>query len=587
MLVSELPFELLLQISSQLLPKDKLNCVLVCKGWEVPFQDSLWKDMEVRSSESLKRVCKVAKRSASGLSYGLAVQNLRLNGEYSLYDVFKNNLFKIFLNLRHLDIAALGLNDKTLRMLNEHGLWKSLVSLKVTLDASSSEELAQFLLRLLRNTPSLEELDISPYSESRHLSLTLDDFRILHTHLPHLKSIASKLSFKTISQDEVVSVPSTTPAPLVKSLELNSVDWENLWSYHTWMYYFSYKYPNLQYLTWKIGHEISTPLAQDYQEMNEEFLQLTPKVFSHLETVDFSAMYTSALSHAVFWDIVCLSRAPIKNIKYKIVNRIWEPMGLVEKIRQSAQSCKETLGTLFFDGHIDFEVRQVASLELPYCPRLVELEMNNCSVSIILDNLLNSCPMLRKLSISGGELGVSTDANAQISRHGLRLLKINEMVISITAFNYVSLRCRQLEYLYLTQSQVSGPFYSLARYTDSRTAINLVLLSHLIGPWQRSLSIQDINKRFIVYPIGWFRLFYGLDDMFDCTKTSRRLSEQEADFVENYYRGFFINRLIPEGEDSLVYSVLQYFEDDWAKDLYKGHIELRFDYVAEYFVPLY
>ncbi|KAL0072892.1 hypothetical protein J3Q64DRAFT_1699757 [Phycomyces blakesleeanus] len=205
--------------------------------------------------------------------------------------------------------------------------------------------------------------------------------------------------------------------------------------------------------------------------------------------------------------------------------------------------------------------------------------------------------MLRKLSISGGELGVSTDASAQISCHGLRLLRINGM----------------LEYLYLTQSQVSGPvcqrtgsmlidmshtrlkmlllaqvqFYSLARYTDSRTAINLVLLSHLIGPWQRSLSIQDINKRFIVYPIGWFRLFYGLDDMFDCTKTSRRLSEQEADFVENYYRGFSINRLIPEGEDSLVYSVLQYFEDDWAKDLYKGHIELRFDYVAEYFVPLY
>ncbi|KAL0077844.1 hypothetical protein J3Q64DRAFT_1822635 [Phycomyces blakesleeanus] len=559
MLASDLPFELLSKITALLLPKDKLSCALTCKNWRTPYQESLWSNIQVNSFPRLEYMCATS------------------------------NILNVFHNVEDFDMGFLSLYRTDLQKANYIlPQWKPVTSLKLKLKPRDWYISAHLILEISRVFPNVRAIDISLCCHNS-IEFKLDHYNYFHIALPNLTNIKAFLLLDFIHPDEVPSIPRTRPA-----LDVTSLSFDLIILNHTWIYYFIYKYPNLRTLTWKAAYQENLDSTIEYDERKASLIRSVEKAFLHLETLDFCISEPTEWAHALLWDLLCPLSVPIKDLKYKINSSDCGVPFLEMVIERLVQSFSTTLKTLSVVGSVYTNGEPIYKPDFLYCPHLVSVEINECGVSIALDSLLDSCPALRKLSFSSGQLYISEDPQEKPSLHGLEILILDNIVTNVSVLNYTSFRCRTLQletrslcidmsctnFKLLKLEQVS--FYSSKEDMSKDTTINLMLISQLTGS-RMSTETKD-NLEPSVEHLAWYHISGEYTEIFDSTLETRQLLEQETYTTNEYFQ-------VSQFKDRPIFSKPeksfdeQINKEDLEEDLCRGYVELRCGQIAEYIVP--
>ncbi|OAD81532.1 hypothetical protein PHYBLDRAFT_73420 [Phycomyces blakesleeanus NRRL 1555(-)] len=173
-------------------------------------------------------------------------------------------------------------------------------------------------------------------------------------------------------------IPRTLPAISVTTLDIKFKNFFALW-----LYYFNYKYPNLQFLRLdiSIGYHNWWPavLTQDVTYT----YPLNPNRLQHLETLELITEEISMRTHLVFWQFIYPLKAPIKNLKYIATSSHSTAQHYAANVKSFLQSFSETLETLSVEGKLFFYIKQCPELELSsYSPFLKDLHIKSCGFSI-------------------------------------------------------------------------------------------------------------------------------------------------------------------------------------------------------------
>ncbi|KAL0084431.1 hypothetical protein J3Q64DRAFT_1747648 [Phycomyces blakesleeanus] len=452
------------------------------------------------------------------------VQALRFTG-YCTIDWLQSDTFRTFPNLKHLDIQYVYSKYSSMNFPSSYPPLDSLVSIKLQIHAVVQEIPTKDLLDLLKTMPRLRKLDVCVYSSVYSFRITPSNLNTLHEYLPHLTSITLRLALADISQDSVQTDLNITPILSVTTLDLDILDWD-----HLWLYYLSYKYPNVHTLRWKTSCASSGWIVKGYKELKGSPLRSIKAAFPHLDTFDFYTEDRTAWSHAILWELLCPSKAPIKKLKYTIKKCSCSAIYTEKIIQRLVQSFSKTIKTLSIVGDVYFDTENIARPEFSYCPRLVELEITDCGVSIALDNLLDNCISLRRLCFHNGRLFIGPEIHGELIKHGLQSLKLDSVVASGPVFDYLSFRCRSLEFMDLARAQICGSvsdktkrlyidmsytsfkvlrldhiqLYSSDKLMDKSTAINFLSLSQSTGPRLSGKRQQIQNDGPAVGHPTWF-----------------------------------------------------------------------------------
>ncbi|KAL0084500.1 hypothetical protein F4703DRAFT_1916570 [Phycomyces blakesleeanus] len=589
MIVSELPSEVLSQIADHLPTEDRLSGSITCKSWRYPFQDALWRNIYIDSEKSLEYIYNTIKPSKNiSTSYGLLVHSLRIGGYYEMPDEQQNEFFRYLPNLKHLDLGHMTCKHINTEMTIANQTWIYLESLIINFIGRPGGPTTENLISLLKTCCSLRKLEISAEKRFCPVSFSLKSFDSLHQALPQLIYFKAFISHAHDLQPILDTIPDTIQSLTMAILDISFYQWSA-----KWLYYFSYKYPNLRSLR----------------------LDTSKVIYGWTEI-------------------------PLKNLKYKATcNRkdLWLHAQLYEtNIKRILQSFSGTLENLSIEGTVFFDIKHGPALELSsYAPFLKDLHIKSCGVSINLDDLLDKCPVLKRLRYFGGQLLINSSTmiketiqqqEKQPQHHGLQILELHRVVTSAEVFSRLSFRCRRLQYMNLSSLWVSGltfeadgcllvdmpyTFFKAVRLAhikycspyerrDGDTTISLTLLSQLSDPMSSLPSITSTSDKLIHGEkekvdrksvavvtrknIAWFHTFLDVIFETDTRIGIRQLSEQEANTAVGFYQSFQSNRDnqprrvdMPLDGDNL--------KEDWKDKLCRGYGELRCGQVEKYILP--
>ncbi|KAL0084350.1 hypothetical protein J3Q64DRAFT_1862347 [Phycomyces blakesleeanus] len=602
---SELPYEILSLVADYLYKDYKFECIFVCKGWKTTFQELFWKDREVRSVKKLEDAAVAVKHSTSDFPYGVVLQTLTIVEACTLHSLLQSDAFETFYNLKHLVLEHVIIDSTDIKKITYSRPWKSLISLKLVIKIAKQNSLTPILIRLLTNYPSLKEIDVSPHSSMNSLNFNLKNFNTLHKRSPQLESIKGCFNLTNIHSNSVNTIPTTIAALHVTTLDLDLLDWDYLW-----LYYFSYKYPNIRTLKWKTMCESRERIVKEYNRNKAELLHSLKNVFPHLTTLEFYTEDRSTWSHALFWDLLCRSNVPIKKLTYILRVCFSSPNFQQMLIQRLLQSFEKTLETFFVAGNVSYDIRYIVRLNIPSCPVLVDLTLYDCGIYIDLDNLLDSCPALRRLMFTSGQLYISPEIREDPGKHGLRILGLDNVDASAPVFSYMSYRCRNLEYMNLDSIRISGSiseetgsllinmpytrlkkldfhrvlFYPSNDHMNEKKVINLILLSQLKSSFPSDENEDHVDEIHDVDHLAWFHLF--------CKKITigfeskiRKLPKEEIATATEYYKSTPATERVNLSEERKSFQGLVP-KRFWEKDLWKGYVELRCGHIASYKMPL-
>ncbi|KAL0084512.1 hypothetical protein F4703DRAFT_1854646 [Phycomyces blakesleeanus] len=132
------------------------------------------------------------------------------------------------------------------------------------------------------------------------------------------------------------------------------------------MYYFCFKYPNLQALTFSSLRQLGGISVMETNERNIALLRSVKSVFPQLETVCFYTKELSEWSHVIFWELLCPSNVAIKSLKYRIRSRDPDVTLLCRVTDRLLQSFSTTLAKLSINWGISFNTRIAFEPKLQY-----------------------------------------------------------------------------------------------------------------------------------------------------------------------------------------------------------------------------
>ncbi|KAL0077806.1 hypothetical protein J3Q64DRAFT_1835946 [Phycomyces blakesleeanus] len=294
---SDLPFEILSRIASYVFNDGKLACMMTCKRWKIPYQESVWKTLQIDFMEELEEICTTAKNSTSRfLPYDLTTEIIHIYKLFSINKLQKLQVFQTFRNLKHLDIKVICFDPADADFTRYVSGLSSLVSLVLQPTQTTQRMFIPLILEILGHMPNLQKLHIRP-------------------------------AFL------VPPIPQTIPVPGVATLNLAIVGWDPIW-----LYYFSFKYPKIRSLEWTNCSSEDEEAATEYTVEKKELLRSITKAFTCLETIDLYSQLYMEWEHAIFSEVLCRLHAPIKKLIYRSLGansteNFWERI-----IQQFAQS---------------------------------------------------------------------------------------------------------------------------------------------------------------------------------------------------------------------------------------------------------
>ncbi|KAL0090682.1 hypothetical protein J3Q64DRAFT_1706634 [Phycomyces blakesleeanus] len=451
MLASELPFDILRNIGRFLWLPDQLESCLVCRTWRIPFQDSLWDVITFKQFRMFDKMLDVSDRAHESYQQnGYRVRELSIHSEISISDQRFLAFQKYFPNIICLFISDGHLNKTTLVSVANWNLWgKTLTDLKIhSMDWEYANQ-ADTLLDISLQLPNLKSLIVTLFCGNTPALMTFDQLESFHSNMPLLERLVLDMNLADFGNEEYVlsRILNVKPAMKLKHLQFNFFH-----SFYQWLCYFAIKYPSLQTIrrTNDFGEE-------DYVQHPKErhiVSHLYPPAFQYLESIDMTPTNTKQL-HLDIWKQMYLLGTKLKHIKLNLHERV-EMDCLDAMIKECMNLFSKTLETFHFCGNADGPQLSNFTAHIDFFPVLVHLDISSSNTLIELDVLLDRCVSLKLLRVEDCKILLSTKEYETPKSHGLRMLCLLYAITTCNLLEYLSVRCRRLNYILLGLSEIYG-----------------------------------------------------------------------------------------------------------------------------------
>ncbi|KAL0084729.1 hypothetical protein F4703DRAFT_1855715, partial [Phycomyces blakesleeanus] len=604
---------------------DRRSCALTCKGWRYPFQKALWKNIYIHDCDSLENLIDMVKVSQStSIFRGPWVYSLHVNYYCSAPEILAiqfSELFRYLPNLKRLhlngEIYKYIYTDTT----RSDNVWNSLEILIVNYSAYTERQSTKELPEFINTCNMLQQLQIIKYGDGFRLEFGVEDFNNMHQNLQSLSFIDAEMYLSSDFLTTLNTIPYTTPALSVTSLDINSKKYENHdgefsrnWNEWNplWLYYFGYKYPNLRYLKLEATDMCSDAISSDERQTMISLFRSNPNAFQHLETFDLTTDRYFESSDLILWELLCALRVPLKHLSLDATNNYAVDDSNPVDFSRIIQSFSETLETLSLTGFLYREVDQNSVMEIPsYCPFLTNLCISGSDVSLYIDDILDRCVALKQLEICGGRLLIksrTTTEETDQHQHSLRSLTLEKCSIAPEVLTCISFRCRNLKRMDLRSLWIGESvcektgcllidmshtflktlkigqvqFHGSDRVHSYDDWASLVLVSELhdnpLSNERDTIKRTEIDSN---YPrtecnnITWLYTYNDMEYTGEETLSTTEISKDEANIAIEYYKNFQSNQIDAISIDDSSYNGDD-LTDAWKYELYKGYAELRF-----------
>ncbi|OAD73241.1 hypothetical protein PHYBLDRAFT_145645 [Phycomyces blakesleeanus NRRL 1555(-)] len=542
--LSELPFEILLQIADSLSTRDRLSCALTCMGWRYLFQSALWTSIRTNDFCNIKILIDIIKGSKNTfVSYGLWVYSLRIGHYYvesRASETQFSELVKCLPNLKHLDLderSHIYFDTDTAR---SNKKLNSLKSLKIGYTTNKYIQPTKNVLKTINVCSMLQRLEIHRFRRGFRMDFSVDDFDNMHQKLQNLSSFGAEIYFNPDFPATLDKIPSTAPAFAITSVDINSKLYDSVIGQETtndnnwnplWLYYFGYKYPNLRSL--KLH---ATDMRENIKYSNKRqtmisIFQSNPNAFRHLEAFSLTTDCFFEFTDLILWELFCASKVSLKHLAIDIAYGSYNYYSYPIDLNRIFQTFSETLESFSFTGW------------------LKQQERNLC-------------------------------------QHGLQSLTLQRCSVPAEIFNYLSFKCKSLDHMTLntiSTLEIGHLQYNISNQTINTTTCSvLTLLSQLYD----APSLNEKNKKQKTgmdskYPIvarhnlKWFYKYWPLECYVDYNMGALKLSKEGTDTALEYYQKFHLNKASKVLKDNRFY----YGHVPLVKrkcELNRGYAELRF-----------
>ncbi|KAI9013895.1 hypothetical protein CLU79DRAFT_768415 [Phycomyces nitens] len=587
MLASELPFEILCHIASFVGADKKSDYALVCKAWRIPFEESMWRIMNIYTKKKLEDACNTSLTYQSHQkAHGHLVRELTLSKRLHTSDKQLRILQDRFPNLRSLCIYEESVDHIDFGVTADWSIWGSLTTLKICMEGFDIEVDVKKFLGLLSFLPCLRRLEYIKALCGLSSVFTIDDFETLHRHLPQLRHLSTAMDLDNISANDIQTIEHTDPASRLTTAEIR-VDHMDL----RWLWYFSQKYPNIHTLEWKI---INT---QHNDDSSDKLLSMFPDIscaFPRLTKVIMKGESEKIPVHLAFWELIYRFRAPIKHLVYYLADRGNDPESLEHLIKRCMSACSRTLETLLLLCGAEMSDPLMIPNALGICTSLQSLNLEVRQSSVALDVIFDNCSLLRKLKVTSQRVSTRSTNGPT---HGLIFLEIRMATVSSLLFQYISLRCQNLAYMRLASLNAFGPLLpngilslDMEHTCFERLELNCVRFYASPDDWTidtaiNFMALSQSSPCDKAPPLTWFHLHRPSRSGYQRDQI-RALKNAEAKHSKRFFRAF--ERKIIKNPDSQRgvqrSNNGQVLKHLWKKDLPLGYARLNCRYLKSFVV---
>ncbi|KAI9020056.1 hypothetical protein CLU79DRAFT_756912 [Phycomyces nitens] len=601
MLISDLPFEIILHLATFLPIKDRLVCTSVCKAWKIPLQESLWRTVDICNKTKLDAICAISNDQHDIFqTNGHRVHTLRLADWLSVNDrqfYMIQNRFP-YLNRLHVRIKALGdigFDDTTDWKLSRH-----LNRLEIYIEGLSPMAKVNTLFKILSFSPRIMRLEYIKYYYPRGITFTFEDFEKLHSLLPQLQYLSLDIEFDVPFED-LPKISTIVPANDLTVVKFRMVTM-SLQS----LYYLLHKYHKIRTLELDVVSDSSRS-----HFVRNEILPMFSRlgsVFPNLDKIIIKGPATCGFAFITLWKLIRQFNTPLKHLVYDIRSKVFTPDRSAGAIIECIRYCSTTLETISIFGDVRFSYPHMLPLALGLCHRLVSLNFGVNSNSIALDDLLDHCTSLKRLRLSARSLYTKSKSPNSALVHRLQILEMTHAVIEVSLFAYLSRRCKYLKYLRMADAKVFGQvsrrtgslcidmfnsrfellqinsvcFYGTNNFTcDEEALINLMALAG--SDEQQTHS----NRRDSLMPINgslWYHTHFHWGDKSESEEV-QMLDNKEAERIHRHFRNFrYKNEKVSYQVGLQRYSHGIASQQSWKNDFSRGYVAFCCGYVRRHVI---
>ncbi|KAI9021670.1 hypothetical protein CLU79DRAFT_752695 [Phycomyces nitens] len=592
MLASRLPFEILTIIASFVSTADKLECIVVSRAWKTPFQDSLWRIIQI-DRKSLETICDPSRRDVYERN-GHRVRSIQLCGGMRITHQQIDSLQHCFTHPKQLNVLQARLDQESFGGMTDWSRWKSLTDLTMYAPCLTSDLLTVEMARVFPCLPFLTRLVLGVTEFFKGYHYTWETLEMLHASLPRLEYLDTGLPFAPVLTKDMARIKNVAPASCMTDLTLSGLNMSV-----GWLVYYSLKYPKLSEFT---SYPECSGMIQPGDDFMDHWSLLTLPNILCLKSVNIVQHATVGKRQNMFWRLFQQFFEPVKHLKYMLYLTDLVSGQTQDVLDECIQLSLGTVETLEIFIRFPYRNRFSDSMKLGACSRLVDLKMELPETVVEFDTLLTNCPVLKNVQLDDVLVKLCQNTSKTPEPHCLESMSIEFSKVSSDTLGYISHRCRKLRSMslryveiYGTVSQYTGTLlldmswtqFDRLRlngmvYRDKKHILNILAIERVnatpqnVNQFRPNLP-QPVNQRL------WFHrcLEDDNDSLYDKVWM---LGKKQAAIARDYYTAFAssiwnMNRL-PEARHGSKLVGKRY----WKKDLSKGYVTLRCGYVGQYSV---
>ncbi|KAI7867499.1 hypothetical protein BDF14DRAFT_1956881 [Spinellus fusiger] len=452
---------------------DHIQCAQVNRTWANSFAHILYKTVLIRTQRQFKLFYKtLLQTSFLGHGLGYLVRHLTIEETVGFTDKEFNRIIECCPDLLSIDFnpklwrylhSPSRLNTlkyiERLPMFNEerhadhlieeHG--HRLTQLRLGGAILSNWLMAHRLGSILSFAPKLKRLDLTgeypTYISSFRTRprLTMDTMELIHSTCPHLEHLELSTTFlepTDLTKDRVIS-----PASTMRVFHLHDI-------YDHWkdMHYFIRKYPHLEeFSSSSLFYTGLDEMPTDFElENNDNLYMAMAQQWSRLRSFNGDGIPSNLWPGKYFFEALQSSGASLTTLRLDFCNAPGDQFDDYSQFKALLASSQHTLETLNLDLWEDCDMSKLF-FSLGQCQRLTSLALTGSRGTVFtLDLILDVCPLLKTLFISGGELTLSDkyyENSPQIHPYLSELFIYNLILDMLAATNHLSIRCPHLSSL--------------------------------------------------------------------------------------------------------------------------------------------
>ncbi|KAI9019978.1 hypothetical protein CLU79DRAFT_836338 [Phycomyces nitens] len=588
MLASELPFEILSQIARFVPKPDQRIASSVCRGWQRPFNEELWRWIDIGYESGLDRLYSLLLGVLEkNPSYGQMVRSLNLAEDIEMRSDILCQLQTYMTGLTYISLPEGSLVTSCFYNMEHWKDWgKTLTRLRFCIHGMGVG--VSDFLNLLKHLPRLQWLEYAP-ERATHSLFRLEDVEIIHTHLEHLNTLILGTELSSMSPQDLLSLSNIQPSRTMTFVKfaVNPVDLR-------WLYYWSIKYPRLRTLEWITRHDFD-PVYM-FRDETLALFNRQKSSFEYLWNVRLLGGIYSRMLDKTLIDLLCIFKISLKSIKYETQVGRNDAHPTLQLIKDIMRSSSNTLEDLSLSLQHPIANPRTIPMTFSLCPRLVNLKICGWTTHLGLDLLLDYCTAVKKLDITVDTLSIDP-VPCGISHQPVNSLISFRLIansVHVSVFNYLSRRCKNLQNMELlnvdvvgSQSIQNGRMEIDMSFTHFKTlrlnctnfhghTIDLDTPESLIN----ILAVETISKT----KHSWYHIHnnprgykHTIGDRHRHLRFTRQLTKKQAKFTSRYFGLNYssIREEIIQKVGRVEFETKYVDQDDWKNDLLRGFTALR------------